>query len=91
MAQGLAHRALHAYGRRESNGPRLAVANIFMTLASLPFNRVSRSVPHAAESKPNENVRVQNYLRAVRGEVEPVPLLSRSPPAAEPEVYHNNT
>ena len=39
---------------------------------------------HAAERKANvadENVCVQKYLRAVRGEVEPVPLPSRSPPA----------
>ena len=58
-----------------------AVASTFMTLASR-----ARERPKTPAEVTDESLRVQNYLRAVRGELEPVPLPSRSPPAAEPEV-----
>ena len=60
-------------------------ASTFVTLAS----ELEGEIPTPAEVA-DESLRVQNYLRAVRGELEPVPLPSRSPPAAEPEVYHDN-
>ena len=63
-------------------------ASTFMTLASESQRRKERSQTPAEVA--DESLRVQNYLRAVRGELEPVPLPSRSPPAAEPEVYHDN-
>ena len=59
-------------------------ASILKRRGQITAARAAAPAPTRAESA-DEDVRVENYLRAVQGNLDPVPLPSRSPPP-EPEL-----